>query len=107
MRGNKELNPLELSDKFMNKLNTKSKLKKFTKKMGLVTFIVGIVQGLTAYAFYSKNLYYLALGFTIFSICSVVFKLKGKINYFPLIKLVFYSLILIILLLNNTKVLFF
>ena len=110
MSGKKELNPLELSDKFMQKLNDQEKMKKFTIKMGFVTFIVGIVQGLTAFAIfkgYSKSLYFIAIGFTIVSICSVVFKLKGKINAFPIIKLIFYVTILIILLLESTRALFF
>ena len=110
MSGKKELNPLELSDKFMQKLNDQEKMKKFTIKMGFVTFIVGIVQGLTAFSIfkgYSKSLYFIAIGFTIFSICSVVFKLKGKINAFPIIKLIFYVTILIILLLNSSRALFF
>lgn len=100
--GRKELNPLELSDKFVKQLSSKKKLKKFTIKMGWITFSVGIVQGLTAIAIfkgYNVILNAFALLFTIFSICSVLFKLKGKINAFPIIKLIFYTLILIILLL--------
>ena len=110
MTGRKELNPLELSDKFMQKLSDTEKKKSFTKKMGLVTFIVGIVQGVTSYAIFKANssfLYYLALGFTIFSIGSVLVKLKGKINAFPVIKFVFYVTILFILLLNKTRISFF
>ncbi len=109
MSGKKELNPIELSDKFVKKLNDTDKLKKFTIKMGVVTFIVGIIQGLTAFAIfkgYSMILYWIVLSFTIFSICSVLFKLKGKINAFPIIKLLFYIAILVILLLNSTRVLF-
>jgi CHASE2 domain-containing sensor protein len=109
MSGKKELNPLELSDKFVKKLNDTSKLKKFTIKMGIVTFIVGIIQGITSFALFKGHdmvLYWIALSFTIFSICSVLFKLKGKINAFPIIKLLFYIAILVILLLNSTRVLF-
>lgn len=109
MSGKKELNPLELSDKFVQKLKDADKLKKFTIKMGLVTFIVGIIQGLTAISLFkghSMVLYWMALSFTVFSICSVLLKLKGKISSFPIIKLVFYMAILIILLLNSTKALF-
>ena len=98
--GRRKLNPLELSDKFMEKLSDEEKLKKFTIKMGYVTFIVGIVQGFTAFAIfkgYNVFLNMFAVGFTIFSICSVLFKLKGKINFFPIIKLFFYVIILIIL----------
>ena len=98
--GRRKLNPLELSDKYMEKLSDEEKLKKFTIKMGYVTFIVGIVQGFTAFAIfkgYNVFLNMFAVGFTIFSICSVLFKLKGKINLFPIIKLIFYVIILIIL----------
>ena len=99
--GRKKLNPLELSDKFMEKLNDEKKLREFTIKMGWVTYIVGILQGLTAFAIfkgYNVFLNVYAIGFTIFSICSVTFKLKGKINLFPIIKLIFYIIIIIILL---------
>ena len=104
--GKRTLNPLELSDKFIEKLSEKEKLKDFTIKMGWVTFVVGILQGLSALAIFKGynvllNLY--AIGFTIFSICSVLFKLRGKINAFPLIKLIFYVVILIILLLNGVN----
>lgn len=77
--------------------------------MGFVTFIVGIVQGVTAYAILEGEglvFFWIALGFTVFSICSVVFKLKGKINFFPLMKLVVYAAILMVLLLPGTKTLF-
>ena len=77
--------------------------------MGWVTFVVGIVQGLTAFAIFKGHsiaLYIIAVGFTIFSICSVSVKLKGKINAFPIIKFVFYIIILIILLLNTSRGLF-
>ena len=48
--GKKELNPLELSDEFMSLYTDQDKLKRFTIKMGWVTFLVGIVQGITAFA---------------------------------------------------------
>ena len=101
MSGKKELNPIELPDKFVEKLNNQDKLKAFTIKMGIVTFIVGIFQGITALSIFidsSVILHYFAVGFTIFSICSVVIKLKGKINAFPIVKLLFYVTILIVLL---------
>ena len=109
MTGKRKLNPLELSDKFVKTLNAKEKLLNFTKKMGLVTFIVGLVQGLTAYSIYradSKVYYYIALTFTIFSVCSVLFKLKSKVNMFPLIKLMCYLIILVTLISPNTRELF-
>ena len=98
--GQKELNPLELSDKFVGKLKKENKLVKFAKTMGMVTFLVGIVQGLTAYAIFIDKYYVLSIGFTIFSILSVSFKLKSKINIFPLLKSLAYVSILIILIIN-------
>ena len=108
--GKKKLNPLELSDRFMAKLTDPDALQRFTVKMGWVTFFVGIVQGITAYAFFRRSspLHYgIALGFTLFSLASVAFKLKGKINAFPLLKCAAYTAILIVLLLSSTRALFF
>ncbi len=99
--GKRKLNPLELPDSFVNKLDEEDKLKRFAIQMGYVTFVVGIVQGLTAFSlFKAKGLlfYLIAFGFNLFSIASVLFKLKGKINAFPLLKLCAYIMILIVLL---------
>ncbi|MBR0416876.1 MAG: hypothetical protein IJI56_03605 [Firmicutes bacterium] len=78
--------------------------------MGFVTFVVGIVQGLTVFSILKAGrpvYYWVALGFTLFSIASVVFKLKGKINAFPILKLIAYLAILTVLLLGSTRELFF
>ncbi len=104
--GKKKLNPLELSDKFMSRYEDPDKLKKFTVKMGWVTFVVGIVQGITAFSLiliYYPVCFWIALGFTIFSICSVAFKLKGKINAFPLLKCITYVAILVVILVIGRK----
>ena len=109
MSGRRKLNPLELSDKFMARLSTPDKLKKFTVRMGFVTVVVGIVQGITSFAILKakKRLHYrIALGFTLFSIASVTAKLKGKISAFPLLKAVAYISILVVLLLKKTRELF-
>ena len=108
--GKRELNPLELSDRFMQRLSDPEKLRRFTVKMGWVTFVVGLVQGLTAYALFRRGgavCYGIALGFTLFSIASVAFKLKGKINAFPLLKAAAYLAILVVLLLPGARELFF
>ncbi|MBQ1468343.1 MAG: hypothetical protein IIZ27_07695 [Solobacterium sp.] len=107
--GKRELNPLELSDTFMEKYKDPEKRRQFAVKMGWVTFVVGIVQGMTSYAIFKRNSpagYWFALGFTIFSICSVAVKLKGKINAFPILKCIAYTAILILLLLGETRALF-
>ena len=100
LSGKKELNPLELSDKFVTKLKKDNKLSGFAKTMGAVTVLVGIVQGLTAYSIFTDKWYALSIGFTIFSILSVSVKLTSKINVFPLLKSLAYISILIILILN-------
>ena len=108
--GNRRLNPLELSDQFMSRYADPAKLKRFTVKMGWVTLVVGIVQGITAWALFRKGspaLYGIALGFTAFSILSVAFKLKGKINAFPILKCAAYLAILVVLLLPAARALFF
>lgn len=110
MSGKKKLNPLELPDSFVEKLEDEDKLKSFTVRMGFVTFVVGIVQGITVYAILRQGsalFYWIALGFTLFSIASVAFKLKGKINAFLLLKLAAYLAILCVLLLSGTRKLFF
>ena len=108
--GKRELNPLELSDEFMSRYTDPDKLKRFTIKMGWVTFLVGIVQGITSFAIlhrHSKVFYWIALGFTLFSIASVAWKLKGKINVFPVLKCIAYAAILIVLMLNGAQAQFF
>ena len=108
--GKRELNPLELSDKFVKKLDSAEKRQTFAKKMGVVTFAVGIVQGVTAYctALGSSPLHYgIALGFTVFSVGSVSVKLKGKINLFPILKFAAYVTVLVILLLKSSRAFFF
>ena len=85
MLGRRKLNPLELSDSFVKKIKD---IDCFTKKMGFVTFVVGIVQGITAFAIiystfhFNLFLFTIALGFTIFSICSVSYKLFLWVNIY-------------------------
>ena len=74
--------------------------------MGLITFIVGIIQGITAYCLLKGNSpihYWLAFGFNLFSILSASIKLKLKFSLFPIIKLIFYVSIMIILLLKVSR----
>ena len=104
--GKKKLNPLELSDKFMSRYTDSDRLMRFTIKMGWVTFLVGIVQGITSFAILHRHnavLYWIALAFTLFSIASVVWKLKGKINAFPVLKCIAYTAILVVLILGGAR----
>ena len=108
--GKKKLNPLELSEKFMSRYTDSDRLMRFTIKMGWVTFLVGIVQGITSFAILHRHnavLYWIALAFTLFSIASVAWKLKGKINAFPVLKCIAYAAILVVLLLSGARAQFF
>lgn len=108
--GKKKLNPLELSDKFMSRYTDPDRLMRFTIKMGWVTFLVGIVQGITSFAILHRHnavFYWIALAFTLFSIASVAWKLKGKINAFPVLKCIAYTAILVVLILGGARAQFF
>ena len=108
--GKKKLNPLELSDRFMSRYTDSDRLMRFTIKMGWVTFLVGIVQGITSFAILHRHnavLYWIALAFTLFSIASVAWKLKGKINAFPVLKCIAYTAILVVLILGGARAQFF
>ena len=108
--GKKKLNPLELSEKFMSRYTDSDRLMRFTIKMGWVTFLVGIVQGITSFAILHRHnavLYWTALAFTLFSIASVAWKLKGKINAFPVLKCIAYTAILVVLILGGARAQFF
>ena len=98
MTGRRELNPVELSDSFMKKIKDK---KKFARKMGLVTFIVGLFQGITAIfillAIINNRLiilYDIAMIFNVFSFFSVFIKLWNKSSKFAWIKIACYSIIM-------------
>ena len=108
--GKKKLNPLELSEKFMSRYTDSDRLMRFTIKMGWVTCLVGIAQGITSFAILHRHnavLYWIALAFTLFSIASVAWKLKGKINAFPVLKCIAYTAILVVLILGGARAQFF
>jgi len=108
--GTRKLNPIELSDEMVRRLEGEGQLERFARIMGAVTIVVGIVQGassLTILTAAGRGAYALALGFTLFSISSVLLKLRGKISAFPLLKLVAYLAILVVLVLPDTRTLFF
>ena len=110
MTGKRKLNPLELSDKTVRRLNESGKMEEFARRMGLITFIVGIIQGLSAYCLFlgrSPIHYWIAFGFNAFSIMSALMKLKQRLTSFPIIKLVFYLSIMIILLLKVSRNIYF
>lgn len=110
LMGWRQLNPIELSDKTVKRLEGEGQLERFARIMGAVTIVVGIAQGASSVAILTaagKGAYALALGFTLFSICSVLLKLRSRISAFPLLKLVAYLAILVVLVLPDTRALFF
>ena len=108
--GRRALNPLELSDSFMRRLSDPEALARFTVRMGWVTFAVGLAQGLAAFAIFRHSgplLYGIALGFTLFSIASVAFKLRGRVSAFAALKCAAYAAILAVLLSGGARAAFF
>ena len=109
--GRRKLNPIELSDIIMDRLDDPHKRAVFTRRMGWVTVVIGIIQGMTAWCFFSHRggfAYGIAFGFTIFSIASVSAKLlRGRFSTFAATKLVLYICILIILILPSARPVFF
>jgi hypothetical protein len=102
----RELNPIELSDSMMAKLSEPETLRKFAVTMGWVTFVVGIVQGIASFSLFKKGrklFFYIAFGFTIFSLCSVGYKIFGKFSLFALSKTIAYIMIIVIMLLPSSR----
>lgn len=109
MTGKRELNPLELSDRMTEKLSDLGTRRKFAVKMGFVTFAVGIVQGITAWAVFRHQgtaMFVTALGFTLFSIASVAVKLHWKVSIFALVKAAAYIGILLVLIAGRVRGMF-
>ena len=102
----RELNPIELSDSMMAKLSDPETLRKFAVTMGWVTFVVGIVQGIASFSLFKKGrklFFYIAFGFTVFSLCSVGYKIFGKFSLFALSKTIAYIMIIVIMLLPSSR----
>ncbi len=108
--GLRELNPIELSDAMMAKLSDPERLSRFAVTMGWVTFAVGIVQGIASFSLLKKGrklFFFIAFGFTVFSLCSVGYKIFGKFSFFALSKTIAYIAIIIVMLLPQSRKLFF
>ena len=108
--GKRKLHPVELSQEFVDKMKDPGEQEAFARKMGRATILVGILQGISAAALFflhSPVLYWIALGFTVFSLCSVAVKLRGKVGVFQISKCVSYLAILVILLLKASRAEFF
>ena len=98
MIGRRELTTEELSDSTIKKIKDK---KKYAKKIGIVTFIEGIFQGIAAIfillAIINSKLivlYDIAMIFNVFSFISIFIKLWNKSSKYAWIKIVCYSIIL-------------
>lgn len=109
LRKGNTVNPLELPKSMAKKIDDPLYMHKVSVFFGWLTFFVGIVQGLTAYSLLfgcQRWNYWLALGFTIFSMLSAGTKLIMTFNLFPILKEIAYVSIFIILLLKSTIALF-
>ncbi len=101
--GKRKLNPVELSDRLVRRLTEQGRLERFARIMGLVTMLVGVAQGVAAWSILcviNTPARYYAVGFTLFSLFSVVFKLSKKVSAFPLVKLVAYVAVLLVLIIG-------
>ena len=109
LRAGNVVNPLELPQSMADRMADPNYMAKVSRFFGWLTFSVGIVQGLTSYSLIvgkRKWNYWLALGFTIFSILSAGTKLVTTFNIFPILKEVAYVAILIVILSKSTKALY-
>ena len=110
LRAGNVVNPLELPQSMAERMDDPEYMAKVSIFFGWLTFFVGIVQGLTSYSLIiGKRMwnYWLALGFTIFSILSAGTKLVTTLNIFPILKEIAYVAILIVILSKSTRTLFF
>ena len=108
--GHRVLNPIELSPSMLAKLSEPGAMERFAVTMGWVTFFVGIVQGITSFSLFKRGrkvFYFIALGFTIFSLCSVGYKIIGQFSLFALSKTIAYIAIIVVMLLPASRKLFF
>jgi len=103
-----ELNMIEMSQEAVqelcDKLNTNEQM--LCVYFGLLTFIVGVVQGISSYGIWKGNsngLYWFAVGFTVFSLLSCSSKLFMSVNAFSIVKIVCYVLVLAVLLSRSSR----
>ena len=109
LRAGNVVNPLELPRSMVERMDDPDYMAKVSRFFGWLTFSVGIVQGMTSYSLIvgrRKWNYWLALGFTIFSILSAGTKLVTTFNPFPILKEVAYVAILIVILSKSTRALY-
>ena len=107
--GHRALNPVELSEAMLSRLSAPGAMERFAVTMGWVTFAVGIAQGITSFSLFKRGrklFYFIALGFTVFSLCSVGYKIIGVFSFFAFSKTVAYIAILVFLLLPGSRRLF-
>ena len=102
---NNALNQIELSQ---TALDTMTRVIPVSVSLffGILTILVGIAQGVSAYGIFSiasPKLYRFAVGFTVFSLLSCSSKLFMSINAFSICKIVAYIAVLFILIKNRSK----
>ena len=100
-----DLSMIELSRNMTDRLSSVFSAP-LTTVFGILTFSVGILQGLASYAILKatkKSLYRYAVGFTVFSLLSCSSKLLMSVNAFSIVKIVCYTAILVILLATKIR----
>ena len=110
LRKNNTVNPLELPKAMAKRIDDPLYMRKVSVFFGWLTFFVGLVQGMTAYSLLlgsSPWCYWLALGFTVFSMLSAGSKLIMTFNLFPIMKEAAYIAVFVVLMLSGTRGLYF
>ena len=95
LAGSRTFMTLELSKSFI--LQKIDAVQPLLNKICVVTFIVGVLRGLSALAILKHRFFYFPVGFTIVSIIAVIVKMTIEFNGLYIVKLVAYLTILAIL----------
>jgi len=92
-----DINMVELSQEIKDNMAAFFAPFPLVKVFGIITFTVGVLQGISAYGMLiskNKKVYYLAIGFTIFSFLSCASKIYVVVSLFALAKIVMYALMI-------------
>ena len=95
LAGSRTFMTLELSKSFI--LQKIEAVQPFLNKICVVTFIVGVLRGLSALAILKRRFFYFPVGFTVVSIIAVVVKMTIEFNGLYILKLAAYLTMLAIL----------
>ena len=86
---------LELSKAYI--LQNIDAVQTFLNKICVVTFIIGVLRGLSALAILKRRFFYFPVVFTFVSVIAVVVKMTIEFNWLYILKLAAYLIMLVIL----------